>query len=69
MFSKFPIQHCNANTNTSSRRPRPPAPAIIIRGGVARGAPTDWNKRYYMLTGDRVEWPLGQGTIGRLLDG
>jgi len=23
---------------------------IIIRGGVARGAPTDWNKRYYMLT-------------------
>jgi aryl-alcohol dehydrogenase-like predicted oxidoreductase len=27
---------------------------IIIRGGVARGAPTDWNKRYYMLTRDEL---------------
>ena len=30
---------------------------IIIRGGVARGAPTDWNKRYYMLSGDEP-YPL-----------
>jgi hypothetical protein len=26
----------------------------IIRGGAARGAPTDWNKRCYMLTGDEL---------------
>src|SRR5438128_3879509 len=29
---------------------------IIIRGGVARGAPTDWqNRRYYMVTSDDLQ--------------
>ena len=34
---------------------------IIIRGAVARGAPMNWNKRYYMMSGEEMN---GRG-IGR----
>jgi len=36
-------EHILAKASASGRRHH-------YRGGVARGAPTDWNKRYYMLT-------------------
>jgi aryl-alcohol dehydrogenase-like predicted oxidoreductase len=42
---------------------------IIIRGGVARGAPTDWNKRYYMLTGDELSGRWDNARLDELLDG
>jgi aryl-alcohol dehydrogenase-like predicted oxidoreductase len=42
---------------------------IIIRGGVARGAPTDWNKRYYMLTGDEMSGRWDRARLDELLDG
>lgn len=42
---------------------------IIIRGGVARGAPTDWNKRYYMLTGDELSSRWDKAKLDELLDG
>jgi aryl-alcohol dehydrogenase-like predicted oxidoreductase len=42
---------------------------IIIRGGVARGAPTDWNKRYYMLTGDELSGRWDEAQLDDLLDG
>jgi aryl-alcohol dehydrogenase-like predicted oxidoreductase len=42
---------------------------IIIRGGVARGAPTDWNKRYYMLTGDELSGRWDKAKLDDLLDG
>ncbi|MBR1256341.1 aldo/keto reductase [Bradyrhizobium sp. AUGA SZCCT0240] len=42
---------------------------IIIRGGVARGAPTDWNKRYYMLTGDELSGRWETAQLDGLLDG
>jgi aryl-alcohol dehydrogenase-like predicted oxidoreductase len=42
---------------------------IIIRGGVARGAPTDWNKRYYMLTGDELSGRWDKARLDELLDG
>jgi aryl-alcohol dehydrogenase-like predicted oxidoreductase len=42
---------------------------IIIRGGVARGAPTDWNKRYYMLTGDELSGRWDKAQLDDLLDG
>jgi len=42
---------------------------IIVRGGVARGAPTDWNKRYYMLTGDEMSGRWEQARLDELLDG
>jgi aryl-alcohol dehydrogenase-like predicted oxidoreductase len=43
---------------------------IVIRGGVARGAPTDWERRtYYMLPGSipRDRWE--QARLDELLDG
>jgi aryl-alcohol dehydrogenase-like predicted oxidoreductase len=42
---------------------------IIIRGGVARGTPTDWNKRYYMLTGDELSGRWDKARLDELLDG
>jgi len=43
---------------------------IIIRGGVARGAPTDWeSRRYYMVSNEtmRALWEAAQ--LDELLDG
>jgi aryl-alcohol dehydrogenase-like predicted oxidoreductase len=43
---------------------------IIIRGGVARGAPTDWERRsYYMLPGSIPRDRWGQARLDELLDG
>jgi aryl-alcohol dehydrogenase-like predicted oxidoreductase len=42
---------------------------IIIRGGVARGAPTNWDKRYYMLTGDEMSSRWDAARLDDLLDG
>ena len=42
---------------------------IIVRGGVARGAPVDWNRRYYMLTGDEMSARWDQARLDELLDG
>ena len=42
---------------------------IIIRGGVARGAPIDWNKRYYMLTGDQLSSRWDKARLDDLLEG
>jgi aryl-alcohol dehydrogenase-like predicted oxidoreductase len=42
---------------------------IIVRGGVARGAPTDWNKRYYMLTSDELSGRWDKAGLDELLNG
>lgn len=42
---------------------------IIIRGGVARGAPMDWNKRYYMLTSDELSSRWDKARLDDLLEG
>jgi aryl-alcohol dehydrogenase-like predicted oxidoreductase len=42
---------------------------IVIRGGVARGAPTNWNKRYYMLTGDELSGRWEKARLDELLNG
>ena len=42
---------------------------MIIRGGVARGAPTDWNRRYYMLPGSTMEDLWQKANLDDLLDG
>jgi aryl-alcohol dehydrogenase-like predicted oxidoreductase len=42
---------------------------IVIRGGVARGAPSDWNKPYYMLSGDELSGRWDQAHLDDLLDG
>ena len=42
---------------------------VIVRGGVARGAPTDWNKRYYMLSGGELSSRWEQAQLDDLLDG
>jgi aryl-alcohol dehydrogenase-like predicted oxidoreductase len=42
--------------------------AIIIRGGVARGAPTDWNKRYYMMTGEEMSGRWDKARLDDLLN-
>jgi aryl-alcohol dehydrogenase-like predicted oxidoreductase len=38
-------------------------------GGVARGAPTDWNKRYYMLSSDELSGRWDKARLGELLNG
>jgi aryl-alcohol dehydrogenase-like predicted oxidoreductase len=42
---------------------------IIIRGGVARGAPTDWQRRYYMLPGATMRERWEKARLDELLDG
>jgi aryl-alcohol dehydrogenase-like predicted oxidoreductase len=42
---------------------------IIIRGGVARGTPTNWNKRYYMLSGDELSGRWDKTKLDELLNG
>lgn len=42
---------------------------IIIRGGVARGAPTDWNKSYYMLSRDEMSGRWETARLDELLNG
>jgi aryl-alcohol dehydrogenase-like predicted oxidoreductase len=41
---------------------------IIIRGGVARGAPTDWQRTYYMLPGSSMRDRWEQARLDELLD-
>ena len=42
---------------------------IIIRGGVARGAPTDWHRVYYMLPGSSMRDRWEKARLDELLDG
>jgi aryl-alcohol dehydrogenase-like predicted oxidoreductase len=42
---------------------------IIIRGGVARGAPTDWQRRYYMLPGATMRELWEKARLDDLLNG
>lgn len=42
---------------------------IIIRGGVARGTPSDWNRRYYMLNSGELSGRWAQARLDDLLDG
>jgi aryl-alcohol dehydrogenase-like predicted oxidoreductase len=42
---------------------------IIIRGGVARGAPTDWGRTYYMLPGNSLRERWEKARLDDLLDG
>jgi aryl-alcohol dehydrogenase-like predicted oxidoreductase len=42
---------------------------IIIRGGVARGAPTDWQRVYYMLPGNTMRDRWEQARLDELLSG
>ena len=42
---------------------------IIIRGAVARGAPMNWNKRYYMMSGQEMNGRWDRAKLDDLLDG
>jgi aryl-alcohol dehydrogenase-like predicted oxidoreductase len=43
---------------------------IVIRGGVARGAPSDWeNRTYYMMPGSTMRDRWQAATLDELLDG
>jgi len=42
---------------------------IIIRGGVARGAPTDWQRSYYMLPGNSMRERWEKARLDELLEG
>ena len=42
---------------------------IIIRGGVARGAPNDWQRTYYMLPGDSLRERWEKARLDDLLHG
>jgi len=41
----------------------------IIRGGVARGAPTDWNRVYYMVPATTMKDRWEQANLDELLNG
>ena len=42
---------------------------IIVRGGVARGAPTDWQRGYYMLPGNAMRERWERSRLDELLSG
>jgi aryl-alcohol dehydrogenase-like predicted oxidoreductase len=42
---------------------------VIVRGGVARGAPTDWERAYYMLPGTQMQDTWQAADLDSLLDG
>jgi aryl-alcohol dehydrogenase-like predicted oxidoreductase len=42
---------------------------IIIRGGVARGAPADWQRSYYMLPGQAMRDRWEKARLDELLNG
>jgi aryl-alcohol dehydrogenase-like predicted oxidoreductase len=42
---------------------------IIIRGGVARGAPSDWNRTYYMMSSDEMSSRWDSAHLDDLLNG
>ncbi len=42
---------------------------IIIRGGVARGTPTDWSRRYYMVPNTTLRSLWDTAELDDLLDG
>jgi aryl-alcohol dehydrogenase-like predicted oxidoreductase len=43
---------------------------IVVRGGVARGAPDDWeNRRYYMLSNETMQGYWDEAKLDELLDG
>jgi aryl-alcohol dehydrogenase-like predicted oxidoreductase len=42
---------------------------IIIRGGVARGAPTDWHRSYYMLSENTMRERWDRARLDELLNG
>ncbi|WP_375304530.1 aldo/keto reductase [Bradyrhizobium sp. A11] len=48
-YSAVQREHENIITKASET-----GAGIIIRGAVARGAPLDWNKRYYMMSGEEM---------------
>jgi aryl-alcohol dehydrogenase-like predicted oxidoreductase len=41
----------------------------IVRGGVARGAPVDWSRTYYMLPGSTMRDRWQEARLDELLDG
>ncbi len=41
---------------------------IIIRGGAARGAPSDWNRTYYMLPGSMMQDRWQEAKLDELLE-
>jgi aryl-alcohol dehydrogenase-like predicted oxidoreductase len=45
------------------------AAGIIIRGGVARGAPSDWQRTYYMLPGSSLRERWEKARLDDLLQG
>ena len=63
-YSALQREHENIIAEASAK-----GAGIIIRGGVARGAPTDWNKRYYMMTGEEMSGRWDKAGLDDLLDG
>jgi aryl-alcohol dehydrogenase-like predicted oxidoreductase len=64
-YSALQREHEDAITYASAA-----GAGIIIRGGAARGAPTDWDKRsYYMLPGTAMRDRWEQANLDELLDG
>jgi hypothetical protein len=58
--SRSHIRHSSARHKEIISRARAAAAGIIIRGRVARGAPGDWQRTYYMLPGKHSARALGK---------
>jgi aryl-alcohol dehydrogenase-like predicted oxidoreductase len=64
-YSVLQLDHEDAITKASAA-----GAGIIIRGGVARGGPSDWeNRRYYMLPGSTMRDRWEEARLDDLLDG
>ncbi|MBR0988023.1 aldo/keto reductase [Bradyrhizobium liaoningense] len=63
-YSAVQREHENIITKTSEK-----GAGIIIRGAVARGAPLDWNKRYYMMSGEEMSGRWDGAQLDDLMEG
>jgi aryl-alcohol dehydrogenase-like predicted oxidoreductase len=63
-FSALQREHENIISRASTL-----GAGIIIRGGIARGAPSDWGRTYYMLPGTKMRQRWENARLDELLDG
>lgn len=63
-YSAVQREHENIITKASET-----GAGIIIRGAVARGAPLDWNKRYYMMSGEEMSGRWDGAQLDDLMEG
>jgi aryl-alcohol dehydrogenase-like predicted oxidoreductase len=66
---QIPYSALQRDHETAIARASAGGAGIIIRGGVARGAPADWQRNYYMLPGSTMRERWEKAHLDELLNG